>query len=58
MPSIPGNVVNKVLKNYVAKQAPEDPLYTVTVNSKGKTKRQVVSLLYNAVWSGRGSRYF
>ncbi|ADV21023.1 hypothetical protein I315_01434 [Cryptococcus gattii Ru294] len=41
MPSVSGNVVNKVLKNYVAKQAPEDPLYTVTVNSKGKTKRQV-----------------
>lgn len=49
MPSIAGKVVNKVLKDRITKQAPEDPLYTVTVNSKGKSKRQVVSLSYNVV---------
>lgn len=52
MPSIAGKLVNKVLKDHISKQAPEDPLYTVTVNSKGKSKRQVVSLPYNAVQPG------
>ncbi|WVQ70778.1 hypothetical protein IAR50_000300 [Cryptococcus sp. DSM 104548] len=44
MSSIAGKVVTKMLKNNVSKKAPDDPLYTVTVDAKGKQKRVVRDL--------------
>ncbi|WVN89801.1 uncharacterized protein L203_105031 [Cryptococcus depauperatus CBS 7841] len=41
MSAIVGKVVNKILKDKMGKQAPEDPYYTIAVNSKGKYKKQV-----------------